>query len=340
MTVDSLKNEINDFCFVVIAYNQEEYVIEHLESIKYLIIKYSKNLKIQLVFSDDSSTDNTVSWTRKWLKNNKDLFSQFEIVEHERNVGTIRNIIDGISKVNARSYKLLSCDDLYHWNNIFEVQDNKKLILSPMICFFEDGDIYKEINPSYKRFLISQRKGKLKHSIREMLRYNNCIEAPGAFVPLEIWHDDDFKSYLKQFIYIEDIPEWHYIFNNIYEQVSVEVVTKPYVLYRRNVGISTKIKKKNNPIDDEYKQIRKIIKSNQELFPKYFNLYGYIHYFGERFYGLIFDTNREFDNVRDDWNREIIMASRHLERIKKLAIESRKSIFMNESGKENKNASD
>ena len=37
---------LNDFCFVVVSYNQENYVFQHLESIKFLIEKYGKNKKI------------------------------------------------------------------------------------------------------------------------------------------------------------------------------------------------------------------------------------------------------------------------------------------------------
>lgn len=321
-------NEVNDFCFVVVSFKQEKYVFGHLESIKYLIEEYGDNKKIQLIFSDDSSTDNTVSFAKQWIELNKTLFNEYEVIEHPSNVGTIRNMIDSINCVNATTFKLLSCDDLYYKNNIFEQSSFNEVIFTPAIHFFGNGEIVRDMNISYKRMFLANHAGKAKKTIRKMLQYNNCIEAPGAFVPLKIWRDDNFQSFLKQYKYIEDILEWHYIFNHLYDQISVKIIDRPYVLYRRNVGVSTSIKRKCSPIDNEYKQIRQSIPAKQDLFPKYVNFYRYINFLNEKYCKYIFDNKSHYKEIRDRWENEMKDVNNHLRRIEEAAKESYERVIV------------
>ncbi len=48
----------SSFSFLVLVYNQESYVIDHLESIKYLVLRYAKNIDVDILINDDCSIDN------------------------------------------------------------------------------------------------------------------------------------------------------------------------------------------------------------------------------------------------------------------------------------------
>ena len=48
-----------NFTFGLLLYNQEEFVIEALESIKYQIINYGNDINVSLIVNDDCSLDHS-----------------------------------------------------------------------------------------------------------------------------------------------------------------------------------------------------------------------------------------------------------------------------------------
>ena len=58
---------------IVITYNSAKFVLETLESAKAQTYQ-----NIELIISDDGSTDNTVQICREWLKNNEEQGRLFE----------------------------------------------------------------------------------------------------------------------------------------------------------------------------------------------------------------------------------------------------------------------
>ena len=65
---------------LVISYNSSKFIIDTLESVK----KQSYS-KIELIVSDDFSTDNTIKLVTKWIEKNKHIFINSQIVEATRN---------------------------------------------------------------------------------------------------------------------------------------------------------------------------------------------------------------------------------------------------------------
>lgn len=302
-----------DFAFVVVSYNQEKYIKQHLESIRYQIEHYGEGLKIQLVFSDDSSKDNTLEIAKEWLEKHNGLFENIDVVEHNENVGTICNMRDGIYKTNAANYKMLSCDDLYFKNNIFELKDISDIVLTPTISFWDDGKVENFITPDYCQIL-RIKKNEFIDGICKMLKYNQCIPSPGVFMDKKFWKNENFLEYLMKFKYIEDIPEWDYIFNGkMGFDFTVDVLNKPYILYRRGSGISSKIEHKNvNPVDMEYLRIRKEIPAREDIKPKYLNVYRYKHFVETKIINKIWQRKCERTKNLEDWNAAILDAKNYL----------------------------
>ena len=54
-----MSNKSKSFAFLVLCHNQEDYIIEHLESIKYLSLKYGDNIDIDIIINDDFSNDSS-----------------------------------------------------------------------------------------------------------------------------------------------------------------------------------------------------------------------------------------------------------------------------------------
>ena len=111
---------MQEFTFGMLTYNQEDYVIEHLESIKYQILNFGKDVKAYFVLSDDASKDNTVKYVEMWTEANKDLFAGIKIVAKKNNAGIVQNFLTMLNNIHTSHYKILAGDDLYYKNNLFE----------------------------------------------------------------------------------------------------------------------------------------------------------------------------------------------------------------------------
>lgn len=72
---------MEDFTFIMLSYNQQDYVLQQLESIKYQIEHYGHSRKCHFILSDDSSTDNTVAVVRDWTRYNRELFDSVNILK-------------------------------------------------------------------------------------------------------------------------------------------------------------------------------------------------------------------------------------------------------------------
>lgn len=104
----------NDLVSVpVITYNSSAYIIDGLESIKAQTYK-----NIELIISDDCSTDNTVEICRQWLEKNKDRFARTLLITSDKNTGVAGNCNRSISFCQGEWIKMLSGDDLFMPNTI------------------------------------------------------------------------------------------------------------------------------------------------------------------------------------------------------------------------------
>ena len=271
---------MQEFTFGMLTYNQEDYVIEHLESIKYQILNYGKNIKVYFILSDDASKDNTVKYVEMWTEANKELFAGIKIVVQERNSGIVSNSLALLSNINTSHYKILAGDDMYYKNNVFELVKQGNFIITPTISFAENRVLKFPTIDRYEILLLHNEKGKLKDYLRRRLRYSNCIDAPGVFLNYSLI-DQGLISELKKHQWVEDVPMWSYLFNKGY--VEVQIVQEPYILYRSAVGISrNKNHSSRKPFDEEVVKIKKTIFVDRSKYPRIINFYG-CKYEWERF---------------------------------------------------------
>lgn len=99
---------------VVITYNSSEYVIETLESVKGQTYD-----NIELIVSDDCSTDNTLSICKEWLNDNKNRFVNAKVITTPKNMGIAPNCNVGLSACKGEWVKFIAGDDALE-NNLVE----------------------------------------------------------------------------------------------------------------------------------------------------------------------------------------------------------------------------
>ncbi|MBR2140368.1 MAG: glycosyltransferase [Phascolarctobacterium sp.] len=260
---------MQEFTFGMLTYNQEDYVIGHLESIKYQILNFGKDIKVYFVLSDDASKDNTVKYVEMWTEANKELFAGIKIVVKESNSGIVPNYLTMLSNIHTSHYKILAGDDLYYKNNVFELVQKGDFILTPMICFDKEQIIHDKKRYNYKTLLFHQENGNLKEYLVKRLKYSNCIDAPGVFLNYDLL-DNELFSELKKYRWIEDVPMWNYLLN--LEKVDVKLLQEPYVLYRSEVGISNnKNHSAHNRFKDDLNLLDKNIHTDKKMYPKIIN---------------------------------------------------------------------
>lgn len=91
---------------VVVTYNSAAFVIETLDSIKEQTYQ-----NIELIVSDDNSTDNTIEVCNVWLSRNGNRFSRVELVTSSINTGIAPNFNRGIRVAKGEWIKTIAGDD-------------------------------------------------------------------------------------------------------------------------------------------------------------------------------------------------------------------------------------
>lgn len=252
--------------FLTMTYNHEKYIIQHLESVRYLVVEYSEEPCSLLIF-DDASSDKTVDYAARWIEEHRELFEYAEVVTSETNCGVVSNYLRMLSRVQDSHFKCLAGDDLYGPENIFSLwhSSSHDLIETPVL-YFDDGvtpftSIKKRSNYCY-RYLI---KASTLRAARKKLRSGESFAAPGVFISKSIARDAGLNSYLRHWRNIEDLPEWHYLINCQEKDVDYVCVLYPYILYRVGSGISTSsLHSKNAEFLNEEIELRKIACPNQK----------------------------------------------------------------------------
>jgi alpha-1,3-rhamnosyltransferase len=192
---------------VVITYNSSKYVIETLESAKAQTYQ-----NIELIISDDCSSDDTVEICRNWINNNDDCFVRTELVTTTKNTGIPGNCNRGINAAVGEWIKLIAGDDALLMNAIENVVaiGNKNPFVDILLTMIE---VYKETFDKYNLISIQPQdwqsipaysvnatsKVQLEHILKG--GYHN---APGLFVKKKVYEQNGFFD--EQYPLNEDTP--------------------------------------------------------------------------------------------------------------------------------------
>ena len=91
---------------IVITYNSAKYVLDTLESVKTQTYQ-----NIELIVSDDCSTDNTVEICQNWINTNKERFIRVKIIVASENKGIPANFNQGLMASEGEWLKFIAGDD-------------------------------------------------------------------------------------------------------------------------------------------------------------------------------------------------------------------------------------
>ena len=216
----------------VITYNSSKYVIETLESIKSQTYQ-----NLELIVSDDCSTDNTVELCRNWIEKNKDRFVRTELLTVGENTGISANCNRAESACNGEWIKMIAGDDLLvpkcvdicieyvtgHLDVIY--------LFGRRNAFGSDSDTCKHINESFDYSFFNLT---IEDQLHRLIYDANCVPAVTAFYNVKRLEKIGVR-YDERIPLLEDWPRW---INLLKAGVKFHFVNDVVVDYRIG-GIST-----------------------------------------------------------------------------------------------------
>ncbi|NMH88333.1 glycosyltransferase [Flavivirga algicola] len=196
-TVNDLKPMVS---IIVITYNSSKYLLDTLMS-----AKNQSYHNIELIISDDGSTDDTKNICEEWLQNNKDRFIGTELITVQKNTGIPANLNRGLKKAKGEWLKFIAGDDILDINCVKSYMDfvNKdqlkpSFLFSNLVFFQNSIDNIVRVDQIDK--LITK---KQKHQFLDYLCDRPTI-TPSGFISKEILVS--LGGYNEKYRLLEDVP--------------------------------------------------------------------------------------------------------------------------------------
>lgn len=217
----------------VITYNSAKFVLETLESIKAQTYE-----NIELIISDDCSTDNTVELCQKWVEDNKERFVRTQVITSETNTGVSANLNRAEAACQGEWVKGIAGDDLLmpdcleNCVNYITQYPDRHVVFGRYEVFGLNQLECDKINTNvdYSFFKLN-----VKEQLFCIVFKSNCVPAISCFynrqkiIELGISNDERIP-------FLEDWPKW---INILEKGVKLELMDKIIVKYRVGKGLST-----------------------------------------------------------------------------------------------------
>lgn len=215
----------------IVTYNSAKTVLETLESAKAQTYQ-----NIELVISDDASTDNTVELCREWIEKNADRFIRTEILTVSVNTGIPGNCNREIAAARGEYLKSIAGDDILLPNciedNVAFMQKNPEaqIVFSRVkeFCGNANEREFFEEQPDDKN------RDYLEKSAREqfeaLVKEKFWVPAPSGFVKTEFLKQNPYN---ENYPAMEDLPQWCKL---TVAGTRLYFMDKLTVLYRVNSG--------------------------------------------------------------------------------------------------------
>ena len=211
----------------VITYNSSNTVLETLES-----VKAQTYPNIELVVSDDCSTDNTIEICQNWIEQNKARFTRAEILIVDKNTGPTANSDRSIRACHGEWIKCIAGDDLLTEDCVAEFMNYVQSHSDCQICtcdldlFSTEVEINKEHKARYRHYT-ELAFGDLDTQQKEILK-NSFIPGPAWFVSKKLF------DVMGGFDLSGQYPgeEWTFTTKVLFNNYRFHVVDKKLVKYR------------------------------------------------------------------------------------------------------------
>lgn len=208
------------------CYNQSEFVIESLESVKNQIYK-----NVEIIIWDDCSKDDSVSKIEQWIGENKDLKITF--VKNKVNKGICKSLNECFRLSSGKYLQLLALDDILlpdkitrHVEILENSKENEALVFSDAFLIDNNSKLFQNKFISLHKHYYSL---KTENYFDELLEGNfipamSILYKTSIFKTIGLWDEDlVFEDYD---MLLRIAKEYDFIFD--------EITTVKYRLHENN----------------------------------------------------------------------------------------------------------
>jgi len=224
-----------DFTFIVITYNHEAYVLEHLESIAYQIREHGQGYSFQLIVADDASKDQTLALVQHWLERHASLFSDVQIHTQATNQGTCHNYTKVWPYVRGDQCKLTAGDDVYSCENLLAEWRRLKGydMSSGYPLYLIDGHL---IWPTFFNVnMVASNRIYSSGDYMKRLLGISFNHTPSIIFSTQVLRDEAIRDFVRQFAVTEDFP-MHVKMAERFSPISFSQSPLVHIYYRRTAG--------------------------------------------------------------------------------------------------------
>lgn len=214
----------------VVAYNSSSTIIETLDSV---LTQTYEAKNIELLISDDGSSDTTTTIASDWLKLNQHHFHRVELYQNKVNKGVSANCNIVWQNATGRWIKTIAADDILvdtcisaNLNYIKEYPESQ-VVFSDAILF-SDG-LKNQVKAKNDRELLAMPPAE---QFRMILQGCNIL-APTAFIRKETLKSVGYAD--ERYTMLEDYPLW---FKLLKQGIRLDYFEKDTVYYRVGDSLS------------------------------------------------------------------------------------------------------
>ncbi|KAA6333670.1 Spore coat polysaccharide biosynthesis protein SpsA [termite gut metagenome] len=190
---------------IVITYNSSKYVLETLESAKAQTYQ-----NIELIVSDDCSTDDTIEVCQNWLNKNEERFVRTELLTVSQNTGIPANCNRGYKAAKGEWIKGIAGDDVLVntaiQNYVLAITSNTVFLVGQIQPFNIDKNrmiILKDIDPEKYHLKFFDLSASQQHKYLLTKSFNF---APSVFLKKCLF--EKYGTFNEKYKFIEDLPYW------------------------------------------------------------------------------------------------------------------------------------
>ncbi len=211
---------------LVITYNSSNTVLDTLESIK---VQTYPN--IELIISDDCSTDNTIEICRDWIEKNRDRFVRTEVVAVSQNTGVSANLNRAEKACKGEWIKGIAGDDILMPNCIQDCMDyvteypDTIYLFGRCQVFGGTKEMQEQVESQFRYDFFEL---PLDQQYKRLIYEGNCLPATTAFFNRERVKATGVKND-ERIPLLEDWPKW---INLVKAGVKFRFIDKVLVKYR------------------------------------------------------------------------------------------------------------